>query len=163
MERKELKRKDRRGVSPVISTVLLISMVVVIALIIFIWFRNINQEAITKFDGTNVEVICGDVKFDSSYSLGSLSVFNNGNVPVYSMKVQVEKQGSRDTYDLQDIEDSNWPEKGLNPGSAFSSGYLGDLVEGSDDIVLIPVLVGTAESGQKIYTCQEQYGHGLAL
>ncbi len=155
---------QRKGVSPIISTVLLISMVVVIALIIFLWFRNINKEAITKFDGTNVELICGDVKFDSSYSSGTLSVFNSGNVPIYSMKLKISKSGSYETTDLHDVQDSNWPDKGLNPGAAVSSGPMGSLIDGSEKAFLIPVLVGMTESGeQKLFTCQEQYEQQLAI
>src|SRR3989344_838916 len=93
--------KKKEGVSPVIATVLLVTMVVVIALIIFLWFRGINKEAITKFDGTNVEIICSDVRFDASYSSGVLYVINNGNVPMYSMKMKISDAGSFSTTDLQ--------------------------------------------------------------
>jgi len=46
--------EKKKGVSPVIATVLLIAMVVVIALIIFLWFRGLTKEAITKFDVRNL-------------------------------------------------------------------------------------------------------------
>ena len=116
---KNKKRLSKNGVSPVIATVLLITMVVVVALIIFVWFRNINKEAITKFDGKNVEIVCNEVIFESSYSSGELYILNSGNVPIYSMKLRASRQGSYDTDDLQEITDSNWPEKGLNPGEVF--------------------------------------------
>ena len=155
---------QRKGVSPVIATVLLVTMVVVLALIIFMWFRNINKEAITKFEGTNVEVVCGDVKFESSYSSGDLYVLNNGNVPLYSMKVRVFSGGSYETTDLQDIADSNWPAKGLNPGLAFSSTTLGSLISGADKVLMIPVLIGLSESGeQKLHTCADNYAQELAM
>jgi len=44
----------KKGLSPVIATMLLIAIVVVIGLIIFLWFRGMTEEAITKFDGTNI-------------------------------------------------------------------------------------------------------------
>ena len=159
-----IRRINRHGVSPVIATVLLVTMVVVMALIIFVWLRNINKEAITKFDGTNVEVICGDIKFDASYSAGSLYVLNNGNVPLYSMKMRVFNGGSYNTPDLHDISYSNWPEKGLNPGLAFSSTTLDDLISGADRIVMIPVLIGLSESGeQKLHTCDESFGQEVVM
>ena len=46
----------KRGVSPVIATILLIGIVIVIALIVFLWLRGMQQEAITKFEGMNVEI-----------------------------------------------------------------------------------------------------------
>ncbi|MEX2017326.1 MAG: archaellin/type IV pilin N-terminal domain-containing protein, partial [Candidatus Pacearchaeota archaeon] len=87
-------RINRKGVSPVIATVLLVTMVVVIALIIFLWFRNINEEAVTKFEGTNVKVVCRDVEFESSYSAGTVYVLNSGSVPMYSMKMRIYEGGS---------------------------------------------------------------------
>ena len=157
--------KQRKGVSPVIATVLLITMVVVIALIIFLWFRNINKEAITKFDGTNVEIICNDVNFKSSYSLGNLYVLNSGNVPLYSIKMRISNSGSYSTIDLQDVPDSNWPEKGLNSGAAFSSTTLSNLIYGSDEVLLIPVLIGISEDTgeEKLHTCDENFGKELDI
>lgn len=158
-----MKMENKRGISPVIATVLLVVMVVVIALIVFLWFRNVNKEAITKFDGTNVEIICGDVQLESSYSSGTLFILNGGNVPVYSVKLRIFSDGSYSTNDLQEIETSNWPETGLNPGNAFSSSTL-DSLSTAEKVILIPVLVGITENGEKkVHTCADNYGQELAL
>src|SRR3970282_954737 len=98
----EKNRKNRRGVSPVIATTLLIAMVVVTGLIVFLWFRGFTQEAVTKFGGTNIELVCGDVRFDSSYSSGNLFLSNVGNVPIYSFKLKIESPGSHTTLDIVD-------------------------------------------------------------
>lgn len=158
---KETKKRGKKGVSPVIATILLVAMVVVIALIVFLWFRNINREAITKFDGTNVEVVCGDVKFESSYKSGEVYVLNKGNVPIYSLKMRNYLAGNYNTTDLQEIE-SGWPEKGLNPGAAFSSFSLSSYIDSSEKTMLLPVLIGLSETGdQKLFICQEEYSHEL--
>lgn len=156
---------SRKGVSPVVATVLLITMVVVIALIIFLWFRNINKEAITKFDGTNVEIVCGDVNFDASYLSGQLDVLNSGTVPIYSMKMRIYSEGSYNTDDMQEIADSNWPAKGLNSGMAFSSPTLSGYINGAEKLVLIPVLIGISEDTgeEKIYTCDDNFGREVAI
>jgi len=155
---------NKRGISPVIATVLLVVMVVVIALIVFLWFRNINQEAITKFDGTNVEIICGDVQFESSYSSETLYISNNGNVPIYSIKLKISSGGSYVTDDLHEITSSDWPENGLNPGNAFSSTGLSSSLDTADKVVLIPVLVGVTDSGEKkMHTCADSFGQTLAI
>ena len=154
---------QRKGVSPVIATVLLVTMVVVIALIIFLWFRNINKEAITKFDGTNVEIVCSDVSVDASYSAGNLYVINNGNVPIYSMKLRVYTAGSYETNDLHDI-DSNWPQKGLNPGLVYSSSNPSSLISGAERVQIIPVLVGVNEAGEeKLHTCDDSFAQELDI
>ena len=66
----------KRGVSPVIATVLLISMVVIIGIIIFLWFRGMVGETVTKF-GKNIELACEDVVFDASYSTSTLDTKAN--------------------------------------------------------------------------------------
>src|SRR3989344_4073857 len=75
--------KSKRSVSPVIATILLIALVIIIALIVFQWMKGFTKEAITKFDGTNIELVCNDVQFEASYSNGNLVISNIGNVPIY--------------------------------------------------------------------------------
>jgi len=152
--------KKRRGISPVIATSLLIAMVVVIGLIIFLWFRGFTQEAITKFGGTNVELVCGDVQFDSSYSGGQISIVNVGNVPIYSFQLKIEKPGSHSTEDIKDITD--WPIEGLNQGGSFAE-YIADDIGSADEIVVIPILRGTSKSGARTHVCDERYGEEIIL
>ncbi len=149
----------KRGVSPVVATVLLIAMVIVIALIIFLWFRGMARETITKFDGTNIELVCGDVKFEASYSGGILYVSNIGNVPIYGMKIKISGDGSHVTKDLKDI--STWLDTGLNQGGTFS-GDISTEVGTAKEITLIPVLIGTSEKGDKTYVCDEKQ-HGYEI
>ena len=156
-----VKREMKQGVSPVIATTLLIAMVVVTGLIIFLWFRGFTQEAITKFGGVNVELVCGDVQFDSSYSSGNLLLSNTGNVPIYSFKLKVEKPGSFETLDIENIS-GNWPKTGLNQGGVFS-GDISSSALGAEKITVIPVLRGTTESGAKTHACDEQYGEEIIL
>lgn len=151
---------NKRGVSPVIATVLLIAMVVVIGLIVFLWFRNFSEEAITKFDDKNVKLICQeDVLFEASYSEGELVISNLGNVPIYNMKIKKISAGSYTTINLNTLS-SNWPSSGLNEGEVFS-----DAISLSEDkITLIPTLIGKTDKGnQKTYTCDEKDGKDIIL
>ena len=146
---------EKKGLSPVVATVLLIAMVIVLALIIFLWFRSMAQEAITKFEGQNVELVCDEVVFEASYSSNSLAFQNNGQVPIFQMKVRGGSGGSYSTETL-----SGWPEKGLNPGKAVSVSYT---AAGVSKITLIPVLLGQADSGKKTYVCDNKYGKELSV
>ena len=158
--------KNKKGVSPIIATVLLIAMVVVLGLIIFLWFRGFTQESVTKFD-TNVELVCGDVNFEASYikdsvdpNKGKLSVINTGNVPIYRVKVKSFGLGSYSTRELS-LEDK-WPVTGLNQGDAFSE----DLTLDStiEEVTVIPVLMGNSKNGQTSFACNEdQYGFSMTL
>ncbi|MFH1607757.1 MAG: archaellin/type IV pilin N-terminal domain-containing protein [archaeon] len=138
--------KSKRGVSPVVATVLLIGMVVVIGIIIFLWFKGFTQEAITK-QGTNIELVCNDVDFDASYSSGMLYISNDGDIPIYGMKLKISQDRSHDTVDLEDFE-------GLNQGASFSEG-VDYLVGSANSITLIPVLLGTSEQGERTFLCEQ--------
>ena len=151
-----IKPLNKRGVSPVIATILLIGIVIVIGLIIFLWLRGLTQEAITKFD-KNVELVCDDVQFDGSYSGGTLTVSNIGNIPIYEIKIKILQDKNYETKNLNTLT-GEWPDAGLNPGRVFSDNI--NIV--AESIILIPVLVGSAESGEKSYTCDESR-HGLEI
>lgn len=158
------KSKSKKGISPVIATVLLIAMVIVIALIIFLWFKGITEETITKFGQKNIKLVCRDVKFDASYSGGVLSISNTGTVPLYSMKLKISSGGSYITKDLKEELPSDWPELGLNQGASFSADISNiEKVQTADEITLIPVLVGTSKEGEKKYTCDEKQGYEIII
>lgn len=161
--RKVIKNK---ALSPVVATVLLVAMVIVIGLIVFLWFRGLTQEAITKNLGgseTNVQLVCDDVYFEASYSTSSdeLLIRNSGNIPIYNFKIKISGDGSFTTSDLGDLSDewSNMYKTGLNQGMSFSD----EVSISGNEIVLIPVLIGNSESGvKKTYVCNEDL-HGYQI
>jgi len=156
-------QKNRRGVSPVIATVLLVAMVVVIGLIIFLWFKGMTEEAITKFGGTNIELVCEDVVFLAEYSTATeiLSIVNSGNVPIFSMKLKISKQGGHETLDMGDLP-VDWPDIGLRQGGTFS-GNLSTEFDDASQVLLIPVLMGTSAEGDQTYVCEDRHGQDLIL
>ena len=132
----------KRGLSPVIATVLLIGMVTVTGLIIFSWFQGFNQEAILKFD-KNIQLSCIDVQFTSSYSGSNLLISNTGVIPIYDFKIKVEQNGN---YHLDDLSSSSsWPINGLDTGSTFSGNY--DPGVSGATLTIIPVLRGQKQNG----------------
>lgn len=150
----------KKGVSPVIATVLLVSMVVVLGLIVFLWFKGMTAEAITKFGGTNIELVCGDVAFDASYSSGKLYLSNTGNVPIFGMKIKTSGLGSSETIDIRDYPE--WESGGLDLGD--SKEIVLEDITSTENLVLVPVLLGNSDSGKKTFVCSEkQYGKGVSL
>src|SRR3989344_7659436 len=109
---------NKKGVSPIIATILLIVLTLVIASIVFFWLKGLTKEATTKFEGTNIELVCDDVQFDASYSGGTLTISNLGNVPIYDFNIKSEFAGGHDTFDLETMAE-NWD--GLNQGGVFSN------------------------------------------
>ena len=151
--------KEKRGLSPIIATMLLIAIIIVIGLIIFLWLRGINEEAITKFEGTNIKLICEEVAFEASYSDGSLYILNLGNVPIYKIKVKMEGEGAHSTKTLEEAD--GWPYFGLPQGGSYSGALSYDV--GSIKLLAIPVLVGTSNSGDLSYTCEDRHGYEILL
>ena len=139
----------KRGVSPVIATVLLVGMVIALALIVFIWMRSFTRETITKFEDENIELACDKVEFQASYSAGEIFISNIGNVPIYGMRVKISDIGGYETESIRDSDD--WPRVGLNPGDASSvKGFSGE------EITLIPVLLGNSDNGKRTFACENQ-------
>jgi hypothetical protein len=159
-------KRDVRGLSPVIATVLLIVLVVAIALIVFLWVRGMTQEAITKFGGSgkpeNIQLICGQVSFEASYTAGTgLYITNPGSIPIFGIDAKEIGDGSHKTIDLRD--NANWPTVGLNQGGVFSDQNF-NVSSGVTEMVLIPVLIGESDSGRKTYVCDEaQYGYQIMV
>ena len=78
--------KEKRGISPVIAAVLLILIVVVLAVIIFFAFRGFIGEETLKF-GSPIADACDDVDLEVGYASGEVSINNQGDVPVYEVKI----------------------------------------------------------------------------
>lgn len=148
---------NKRGLSQVISTILLIAMVLIIGTVVFLWLKGMIGEKITKFDGENIELACGKVEFDVSYSGGTLYIVNTGNVAIYRMNLKISEYGSYTTEELS----SGWPDDGLNPGAPFSGSI--SISDSATKITLIPVLRGNVEGRKKNFTCDERYGHEINI
>jgi flagellin-like protein len=155
-----IKRKEVRGLSPVIATVLLIVIVIAIALIVFIWIRGMIGDSVTKFNGRNIELVCDEVSFQASYSDGTLYISNPGNVPIFGMSVKVVGDGTHITEDLR-VKSSLWPEAGLNQGGTFEDA----LIFNGEEITLYPILLGDSDQGRKTYVCDknEEYGYTILI
>jgi len=93
-------KKSRRGISPVIATVLLIAIVLILGTIIFLWARGWIIEKQTKF-GSSIDLVCEDVELDASVdtSTDMLSVDNTGGVSVYALEVLADDGDDRLRYD----------------------------------------------------------------
>lgn len=146
---------NKKGLSPVIATVLLIALVIILAMIIFLWFRGFTNESILKF-GKNIQLTCEDVEFRSSYDeiKKELSILNDGDVPIYRMKINVRGEGESDTSDLSGFSGlSNGGSVVLDMGNSFSD---------ASEITLIPVLRGNSDKGQADYVCDNK-GYKIEL
>ena len=153
----------KRGISPVVATVLLIAIVITIALIIFIWFRGFVQDSGEKF-GQNVDLVCERVDFDASYSTitRELLISNTGDVPIYSFNVEQTFEGGHDTIDINEFA-QGWPNSGIRPQGTFSEVISAVRTQGVTEITLIPILLAESDGQNKAFPCKESAGFTLLV
>tara|TARA_Y100000310_G_scaffold341110_1_gene439189 strand:+ start:1576 stop:2028 length:453 start_codon:yes stop_codon:yes gene_type:complete len=146
----------KRGLSPVIATVLLIALVLVLAAIIFMWARGFISEQIEKF-GTPIEDLCGNVDFDIEVikEVGEIGyefdIANRGNVPIFKFDIKEIKGGESS---IQQFPIS------LDEGDSKSEHV--SLKSDTEKIIVYPVLIGNirGKSINKVFTCSE---HGKSM
>ena len=155
MKRGKISKK--RGVSPVIATVLLIMIVIIIAIIILLWSRGFIKEKLLKFEKP-IENVCGEVSIQTfvnndggtSHTYGFT---NNGNVPIYAVDVKISGGGSSDTVR------AGMNEKGqVDIGLSTILEEVPNIEEGvTSEVKIIPILLGKNNGGAiKEFTCPEK-------
>jgi len=154
-------KMGKKGLSPVVATILLVALVVTIGFTVFLWFNNLTEEVITKFDNKNIKLVCDDVQFQAGFQGMTLSIFNSGNVPIYNMKIKVGVTGNYQVYDLSEIADS-WPSTGLGQGQSFAQDISTQAID-QTKIIVIPELIGSSKEGDKTYVCEERYGQEFSI
>ena len=84
--------KEKKGISPLIATVLLIAIALTLALAIFMWAKTWVGEKIEKDIGGGpqaIEMFCEDVSFEARVKGdGEVTITNIGNIPIYNVEVK---------------------------------------------------------------------------
>jgi flagellin-like protein len=160
---KFVKRKEanREGLSPVVTTILLVALTIAITAVIFLWFRGMVQEGVTKFNPPkNIALVCDDVKFDATYDSGTLTVVNRADVPIFRVNILTDSNGNTQKTEITKVSGgSSWPLAGLGQEVTFSGDIGNDpSVKNAQHITVLPVLIGTSGSGKKTFECEGQYG-----
>jgi flagellin-like protein len=141
---------DKKALSPVIATILLIALVLVLALIIFLWARGFVSEQIQKF-GQPIEDLCSQADFDVELIEGSLGkeleIVNRGNAPIHSFDIKEIKGGDSE---IQKFRFS------VDVGAAIRQPISIDY--STEEIVIYPALLGNVKGKtlNKIFTCLGQ-------
>jgi len=151
-------RMLKKGVSPVISTVLLIMIVIILAMIILLWSRGFIKEAVEKdIAGNNkrVEDYCREVKLSSIVNQdGSFGFENIGNVPIFAYNIKLTNEGSGNSKIVK-VKNKNGGAVNPSFGSIISDqGKYTDY----EKVKIIPILLGKAKGGTKEVTCPEKTG-----
>lgn len=150
---------QKKGVSPVVATVLMISITIVLAIVVFTWTRVFIVEQVEKF-GKSAEQVCEDLSFDAelvptTQLLYDLYISNRGNIPIYAIDIKKLRAGKSEidrraitVAEGQSVKDSISFER---------SGY--------NKVIIMPVILGNTRgtTNKKAYACPLQYGKQIYL
>jgi flagellin-like protein len=148
----------KRGVSPVIATVLLIAIVIILAVIIFLWARGFIAEKAQK-EGRAVEFSCSETNFDAGVfcdGVCNLEIVNNGNIPLYGFEIKEFGTGSvivQEIITQYTITIGDSAKRPLN-------------VDFDDDesLLIVPIILGQTNDGVKIaHTCTDEVGVAVTV
>ncbi len=160
-----MKKHLKRGLSPVIATVLLISLALILAAIVFLWARGFIEEKIQKFDEP-IERACEDVLFSADIDSSSkkIKLTNIGTVPLYG--VEIRKKSSLGI--ISKVGTASFDEQGtgIPKGAEETSDitFEGSATISRGDIALIiPILLGETEEFKKSYVCDEKFGEEVIV
>jgi len=143
------KGSKKRGLSPVIASVLMIMLVLVLAAMIFLWARGFISEQIEKF-GKPVDDLCASIDFRVEKIGNELEIFNRGNVDIWHLDVKMFKDG--------DSEISKF-DVAVNAGSAVREAITLVMDDGSepDETIVYPAILGSVrgKKANKAFTCND--------
>lgn len=132
------KIRQKKAVSPVITTMVLIMLALVLASIIFIWAKGFIGEQVSKFDKP-IEDSCANVVMDGIVLVADnkITVSNNGNVPLYKVGIRVTSPSGNSEIEYVLLN--------LFQGSSLTIDSSKTLEDNKVD--LIPVLLGRTSKG----------------
>jgi len=146
------KRVNKKALSPVIATALLIMLVLVLAVIIFFWLRSLISEQVEK-KGADIKFSCDNVNFDIKKTINNkIVIANRGNVPVSYFEIRQTTAGTSTTAKVDNAGN------GFIAGDSVSVLIPNPPIDPNKEFTLFPVLVGSvkgATANYKYYTCDQ--------
>jgi len=149
---------NKKGLSPIVATSILIVIVIILAIIILLWARGFIKEAVIKEiagSSKRAEEFCreigmrGFVNEDNSFGFE-----NTGTIPIFAYRINLEKSGSSEI-----IRVGNDQGGSVNPGdTAIISHSSVKPYSSYDSVKIIPVLLGKVEGSTQSYDCPEING-----
>ncbi len=143
--------KTKKGISPVVSTILLIAIVLILAIIIFLWASSFIEEIGEKNIGgvtKTADKFCSEVNFRAFISDGEFYVKNEGNIPIYEVNVK-RSSGGKSTVKNYTIDlDAGAISDPISPDDVGLTSPIGD-----DEVTITPVLMGKVGNTKKKYVC----------
>lgn len=152
----------KRGLSPVIATVLLISLAIILAVIVFLWARGFIDEQVQK-EGEPIANACEKVSFEAeAFPEGNedlVFITNQGNVPIYGLSVTL-LGAFGDTTENELFESQNVVLQGETGEVILGAGISGSIDIG-DELRIVPILLGEVDGVTKPFICDEEFSQEI--
>jgi len=141
---------NKRGLSPVVATTLLIVLALILALIIFLWARSFLTEKNVKF-GEAIENSCKDIVFDAEASTSTISIVNKASIPLYEFEIYSSDSASRTLLDTKSCNGG----RGLSQGETCQIDASSMSIHSGDTLLIVPVLLGEKGANTEPYSCTD--------
>ena len=151
---------NKKGLSPIVATSILIVIVIVLAIIILLWARGFVKEAVIKEiagSSKRAEEFCREIGMRGFVNEDLEETFgfeNTGTIPIFAYRINLEESGSSKI-----IRVGNDQGGSVNPGdTAIISHSSVKPYSSYDSVKIIPVLLGKVEGSTQSYDCPEING-----
>ncbi|HRZ85615.1 MAG TPA: hypothetical protein P5277_02435 [Candidatus Paceibacterota bacterium] len=144
-------KKNKRGISPIVATVILIAIVVVIGIVILLWATNIFGEKAQKF-GEDIDQSCKNIQLTVTYDSGNLEISNDDvTIPLYQLQLNVETDGGNEPFTLE-------LDGGIAPGSSMAIDDVLNKAGASGGTLtsVSPILIGEADGNPRAVPCSRK-------
>jgi len=148
-------KENKKAITPIVSTVLLIVITIILAIIIWLWAGSFFEERAQKL-GMSEDQACQKVDLSVEYDSNKLDITNVGSIPIYGFKIEVIEKGTSKIYE-PDEENINInigesrtitvDTQGLNP----------------EKLRIIPILLGESKGIKKIFVCDKKYAKEVSV
>jgi flagellin-like protein len=152
---------NKKGLSPIVATSILIVIVIILAIIILLWARGFIKEAVIKEiagSSKRAEEFCREIGMRGFVNEDDTFGFENtGTIPIFAYRINLEESGSSNI-----IRVGNDKGGSVNPGGTVI--ITDSIVPGIkkydkyDSVKIIPVLLGKVEGSTQSYDCPEING-----
>ena len=152
---------NKKGLSPIVATSILIVIVIILAIIILLWARGFIKEAVIKEiagSSKRAEEFCREIGMRGFVNEDDTFGFENtGTIPIFAYRINLKENGKSNI-----IRVGNEKGGSVNPGSTViitDSIVLGIKPYGDyESVKIIPVLLGKVEGRIQSYDCPEING-----
>lgn len=147
-----MKGVKKRGLSPVVSSVLLVILVIILIAMIFLWARGFLGEQLEKH-GRPIEEVCNAAEFQVSRvsiagDYDKLEIINRGNVDINSFQIKLTKDGNSEMQRFDFV---------VRAGESINREVILKMEDNGlpDSIEIFPILIGNikGKSSNKRFAC----------